>query len=105
MTTANIIAGTVSGLILMLQHWAILPIVRHIWRVKMPTLPRYIIGTLAINGSLTVMFWLSPSEPPATSVIVVTTMSGCFVLLAYVIDWAVEAAARRHEEEELKKIV
>jgi hypothetical protein len=105
MTTANLITGAISGLLLFFQHYAILVFVRLIWRQKLPTLPRYIIGTLAVNGSLTVMFWISPNEPPAESVIVVTTMSGLFVLLAYAIDWALEAAAQRHEQNELDKIV
>lgn len=98
------LAGAICFLMLLVQHYAILPIVRHIWRKKLPVLPRYLIGTLAMNGSLVVMFWLSPNENPVVAVMWVTGFGGAATMLAYGIDQVVEALARAREEKELRDI-
>lgn len=103
-TTPVALAGIAAALLLLLQHYAILPYVRHIWRRNMPIILRYVAGMLAVNGSLVMLFWLEPSVEPATAVIWVTSCGGTAVMLAYVLDKVVEELAQRREERELKDI-
>lgn len=89
---------------LIIQHYAVLPIVRHIWRQKMPILARYLIGSLAMNGSLVVMFWLSPNEDPGLALVWVTGCGGVATLFCYAVDRIVEEIAQGHEARELGKL-
>jgi hypothetical protein len=96
--------STIAALILLVEHYAVLIYTRLLSGNPLPVLPRYVIGTLAMNGTLTVFFFLQPSLTPlgaAASVILITSLSGLAVFLAYGLDWCFEGLAQRREAREL----
>lgn len=115
MTTSNLYAlpitvtCLISALLLLLQHYALLPYARHIARKELPTLTRYVLGVLALNGPLVILFAFLPQGLTPLivnlAIIAVTTTGGLAVLAAYGLDIVVERLAQWYENEFLKDFV
>lgn len=103
MTLSIALAAISSALLLLLEHYALLSYTRHVARREMPFIVRYVLGTLALNGALVMLFWLDPKTNAANAIIWVTAISGLAVLLAYAVDWVVESLSQWREESELRR--
>lgn len=101
------IAALVSGMQQMIQHyfpWGL------VFRRELPRVMAYIIGTLAYMVPLTCLFVYWESHQVAAhyahlaAVWACVSASGAAVVLARLIDWALDRVLRSYEHEELDDV-
>lgn len=104
-TLPIVLACLVAALLLVVEHYALLPLCRLVFRIEMPPLVRYVLGVLALNGTLVVLFDKLPTLTPLTAVIAtiaVTVCGGSALGLVYAVDWVAERLAQWRESQELQ---
>mgnify|MGYP001560007618 CR=1 FL=1 len=99
------LAALIAALLLVIEHYALLPYVRSIWRRDMPVLVRYTLGTLAMNGTLTILNLAVDMDnvESAAAIVIVVTCSGLAVFACYGLDELIARISEWYESFKLEQ--
>lgn len=100
-----LLAALIAALLLVIEHYAFLPYIRSILRRDMPTLARYVLGTLAMNGTLTLLNLTVEMDTveSAAAIVIVVTLSGLAVFACYGLDELIALISEWYETFKLEQ--